>query len=57
MRTANLGGKLGASGAGARQFYWILRTSLPFKPGAKSHWWPLQEDGRGTRRGLEVRGW
>lgn len=57
MRTANLGGKLGASGAGPRQFYWILRTSLPFKPGAKSHWWPLQEDGRGTRRGLEVRGW
>lgn len=36
MRSANLGGRLGASGATARQLYWIFPTSPPLKPGAKS---------------------
>lgn len=37
MPSANLGGKLGASGATERQLYWIFSTSTPLKPGAKSH--------------------
>ena len=36
MRSANLGGKLGASGATERQLYWVLPTSPPLKPGPKS---------------------
>lgn len=36
MRPANLGGKLHASGAKARQLYWLFPTSPPMEPGAKS---------------------